>query len=313
MYGFDHRGLECITDPLAAVRNCCKQRAAGEAVETLKANGITFQTFPDTDKKAWKAANPDFFAAFIEAQEKAGNGAAAASASSPSRSESRSIRFASGTRYSSTPWLAGENILLVVMDNNETEPPPLAAAPGYSDYRVKSLLLEALNMIMPPYQDQALVRVVRAGPVGIELLRRYNASAQQCRHDSHQRKDDVSRRDKTLRYEGDPCRPRAYPVIRNSSFGLSPSSLHRLDAARVSSGLTVTLRPPQAEQTRRLPASGTGLSIAAGVRETSTTAHVLQDLRNDRVTDNAAVPKAARLYMWKKLSLLPSGSRKYPA
>lgn len=51
--------------------------AAGEAVETLKANGVTFHTFPEADKKAWKAANPDFFAAFIEAQEKAGNGDAA--------------------------------------------------------------------------------------------------------------------------------------------------------------------------------------------------------------------------------------------
>jgi hypothetical protein len=38
---------------------------------------VTFNAFPDADKKAWKAANPDFFAAFIEAQDKAGRGDAA--------------------------------------------------------------------------------------------------------------------------------------------------------------------------------------------------------------------------------------------
>jgi TRAP-type C4-dicarboxylate transport system substrate-binding protein len=51
--------------------------AAKAATEQLKAAGVTFHTFPAADKKAWKAANPDFFAAFIEAQAKAGRGDAA--------------------------------------------------------------------------------------------------------------------------------------------------------------------------------------------------------------------------------------------
>jgi TRAP-type C4-dicarboxylate transport system substrate-binding protein len=51
--------------------------AAKTAVEQLKAAGVTFHAFPEADKKAWKAANPDFFAAFIEAQEKVGRGDAA--------------------------------------------------------------------------------------------------------------------------------------------------------------------------------------------------------------------------------------------
>lgn len=51
--------------------------AATSAVDTLKAEGVKFHDFPETDKKSWKAANPNFFAAFIEAQEEAGNGKAA--------------------------------------------------------------------------------------------------------------------------------------------------------------------------------------------------------------------------------------------
>lgn len=51
--------------------------AAAKAVETLKANGVKFHKFPDADKKAWKQANPDFFADFIAVQEKAGRGDAA--------------------------------------------------------------------------------------------------------------------------------------------------------------------------------------------------------------------------------------------
>lgn len=51
--------------------------AAAKAVETLKANGVKFHKFPEVDKKTWKQANPDFFADFVAAQEKAGRGAAA--------------------------------------------------------------------------------------------------------------------------------------------------------------------------------------------------------------------------------------------
>jgi TRAP-type C4-dicarboxylate transport system substrate-binding protein len=51
--------------------------AAKTATEQLRAAGVTFHVFPDADKRAWQAANPNFFAAFIEAQEKAGRGDAA--------------------------------------------------------------------------------------------------------------------------------------------------------------------------------------------------------------------------------------------
>ena len=51
--------------------------AAGKAVATLKGHGVQFHKFPDADKKKWKQSNPDFFADFIAAQEKAGRGAAA--------------------------------------------------------------------------------------------------------------------------------------------------------------------------------------------------------------------------------------------
>jgi TRAP-type C4-dicarboxylate transport system substrate-binding protein len=48
--------------------------AATTATETLKGAGVQFHAFPDADKKKWKAANPDFFADFIAAQERAGRG-----------------------------------------------------------------------------------------------------------------------------------------------------------------------------------------------------------------------------------------------
>lgn len=51
--------------------------AAGTAIEKLKAAGVQFHAFPQADKKTWKAANPDFFAAFVEVQSKAGRGDAA--------------------------------------------------------------------------------------------------------------------------------------------------------------------------------------------------------------------------------------------
>lgn len=51
--------------------------AAKTAVVKLKAEGVQFHAFPEADKKAWKAANPDFFATFVEAQSKTGRGDAA--------------------------------------------------------------------------------------------------------------------------------------------------------------------------------------------------------------------------------------------
>lgn len=51
--------------------------AATKAIETLKSHGVKFHKFPEADKKAWKQANPDFFADFIAVQEKAGRGDAA--------------------------------------------------------------------------------------------------------------------------------------------------------------------------------------------------------------------------------------------
>jgi TRAP-type C4-dicarboxylate transport system substrate-binding protein len=64
----------------AAIKDRDLTAAAAEAAtEKLKAAGVTFHAFPDADKAAWKAANPDFFADFIAAQEKAGRGDAAKS------------------------------------------------------------------------------------------------------------------------------------------------------------------------------------------------------------------------------------------
>lgn len=51
--------------------------AAKTATETLKAAGVQFHSFPEADKKKWKAQNPDFFADFIVVQDKAGRGDAA--------------------------------------------------------------------------------------------------------------------------------------------------------------------------------------------------------------------------------------------
>ena len=53
--------------------------AAKSAVDQLKAADVTFHNFPEADKKAWKSANPDFFAEFIAAQEKSGRADAAKS------------------------------------------------------------------------------------------------------------------------------------------------------------------------------------------------------------------------------------------
>jgi len=62
----------------AATRDRDAVIAAGEkAIATLKAKGVHFRKFPAADKKKWKAANPDFFAEFIAAQEKLGRGDAA--------------------------------------------------------------------------------------------------------------------------------------------------------------------------------------------------------------------------------------------
>jgi TRAP-type C4-dicarboxylate transport system substrate-binding protein len=51
--------------------------AADSAMAALKAAGVTFHAFPTADRKAWRAANPDFFAAFIDTQTAAGRGDAA--------------------------------------------------------------------------------------------------------------------------------------------------------------------------------------------------------------------------------------------
>lgn len=52
--------------------------AAGvEAREELAKLGVSFQAFPDAEKEKWQAANPDFFADFIEEMEAKGKGDAA--------------------------------------------------------------------------------------------------------------------------------------------------------------------------------------------------------------------------------------------
>ncbi|MEO5733407.1 MAG: TRAP transporter substrate-binding protein DctP [Rubrivivax sp.] len=51
--------------------------AATTAVAKLKTEGVQFHSFSAADKAAWKAANPDFFASFIDTQTKAGRGDAA--------------------------------------------------------------------------------------------------------------------------------------------------------------------------------------------------------------------------------------------
>ena len=59
----------------AAYRDRDQVIAAGkDAIATLKGHGVQFHEFPAADKKAWKDANPDFFADFIAAQEKVGRG-----------------------------------------------------------------------------------------------------------------------------------------------------------------------------------------------------------------------------------------------
>lgn len=69
--------LESVSREAAEKDRDLTLAAARTAIETLTANGVTFHGFPEADKRAWKEANPDFFAAFIEAQESAGNGEAA--------------------------------------------------------------------------------------------------------------------------------------------------------------------------------------------------------------------------------------------
>lgn len=69
--------IEDVSQEAAIRDRDLTMEAAAKAVETLKANGVQFHKFPDADKKAWKQANPDFFADFIAAQEKAGRGDAA--------------------------------------------------------------------------------------------------------------------------------------------------------------------------------------------------------------------------------------------
>jgi TRAP-type C4-dicarboxylate transport system substrate-binding protein len=69
--------METVSAEAALKDRDLTMEAAKKASEQLKAAGVQFHPFPDADKKAWKAANPDFFADFIAAQEKAGRGDAA--------------------------------------------------------------------------------------------------------------------------------------------------------------------------------------------------------------------------------------------
>jgi TRAP-type C4-dicarboxylate transport system substrate-binding protein len=74
----EHRDVVDAVSKEAALKDRDLTIAAAEsAVATLKSAGVTFHAFPMADKKAWKAANPDFFAAFVEAQAAAGHGDAA--------------------------------------------------------------------------------------------------------------------------------------------------------------------------------------------------------------------------------------------
>jgi len=59
----------------AARRDRDQVIAAGDAaIATLKGKGVNFHDFPAAEAKKWKAANPDFFGAFIEDQEAKGRG-----------------------------------------------------------------------------------------------------------------------------------------------------------------------------------------------------------------------------------------------
>ena len=48
--------------------------AGGKAIDTLKGKGVKFHTFPASEAKKWKAANPDFFGDFIKDQDAKGRG-----------------------------------------------------------------------------------------------------------------------------------------------------------------------------------------------------------------------------------------------
>jgi TRAP-type C4-dicarboxylate transport system substrate-binding protein len=71
------KAIQQVSDEAAIKDRDLTIAAAKTAAEKLKTAGVTFHSFPEADKKAWKAANPDFFADFIGAQEKAGRGDAA--------------------------------------------------------------------------------------------------------------------------------------------------------------------------------------------------------------------------------------------
>ena len=73
----DQALLETVSREAAHKERDLTLAAPTRPPQSSKANGVKFHAFPEADKNAWKDANPDFFAAFIQAQEKAGNGAAA--------------------------------------------------------------------------------------------------------------------------------------------------------------------------------------------------------------------------------------------
>lgn len=59
----------------AAERDRDAVLAAGKAaIETLKSNGVQFHDFPESERKRWREANPDFFADFIAEMESKGWG-----------------------------------------------------------------------------------------------------------------------------------------------------------------------------------------------------------------------------------------------
>ncbi|MEZ5653214.1 MAG: C4-dicarboxylate TRAP transporter substrate-binding protein [Burkholderiaceae bacterium] len=69
--------VQTVSDQAAERDRDLTLAAADEAVAKLKAAGVQFHAFPEADKRAWKAANPDFFQAFIDTQQAAGRGEAA--------------------------------------------------------------------------------------------------------------------------------------------------------------------------------------------------------------------------------------------
>ncbi len=69
--------LERVSAEAALRDRDLTKQAAEAAIETLTEQGVRFHPFPDADKLAWRAANPDFFGDFIASQAQVGQGDAA--------------------------------------------------------------------------------------------------------------------------------------------------------------------------------------------------------------------------------------------